>query len=175
MPSPVTVPPHASQGPSETLISPPAKPFSLHGLLPEYMVKSLPSSTHQTNKTFFDLMPCLSSALFTHTPQSLPTIYLLTEKTSHRRSPSSSWAQLDSVSQSPLQLAVATYTGSGQWDVSGREQATWAPAPYTCSECFLLLALLGAGSMQMSTGAFARLVQKMVVPQERGARVSESF
>ena len=56
----VTVPPHASPGPSETLSSSPAKPFPLHWLLPKYLVKSLPSSNHQTNKPSLDLMPYLS-------------------------------------------------------------------------------------------------------------------
>lgn len=85
VPLSVTVPPHASQGPSETLICPPAKPFSLHCLLLGYMVKSPPSSNHQTNKSSLDLMPYLSSVLLSQTPQPCPhCLHLLTEKTSSR-------------------------------------------------------------------------------------------
>lgn len=82
---PVTALPHGSQGPSETLIFPPAKPFSLHWLLPAYMAKSLPSSNLQTNKSSVDLMPCLSSVLLSQTPKLCPHyLHLLTEKTYSR-------------------------------------------------------------------------------------------
>ena len=72
---------------------------------------------------------------------------------------------------------MATYTGSGQWDVSGREQATCAPAPPTCRGQELPApGTPPRGWLDAEEhGAFARLVLKMVVPQDRGARVLNRF
>lgn len=142
VPLSVTVPPHASQGPSETLISHPAKPFSLHWLLPGYMVKSLPSSNQGTDKPSLALTPYLSSILLSPTPQNRPHyLSLLPKKTSSGLSSSSSWAHSWTTSPSLPRGLLWPPTQVLATGRSGRERAPCTPVSPSSGVLWALLEL----------------------------------
>lgn len=70
----ITVSPGATHGTSNSLDLFPSETFSLHWLLPGYMVKLLPSSNQQTSKLCFDLTPYLFSVSSARLPSIVHTV-----------------------------------------------------------------------------------------------------
>lgn len=113
------------------------------------MVKSLPSLNQQTSKLSFDLMPFLFSVSSAKLPSIVRTISTSSLRRYHPPDPLQLLLsiQLDYVSQPPLQLGVAMYLSSGQWDASGRDPDTFSPAPSNL-QCMLPALLLGCRQAQ---------------------------
>ena len=158
------------------LISLLAKPyFSLHWLLPGHMVKSLPSSNQQTNKPSLDLMPYLSSVFSAKLLSVVRTISASSPRRHCPPEPSPLLPRHAAGLHFPASFAVRCGHVHEFWpgDASGREPATFSPAPQNL-QC-MLPALLRGWLAAEEHGTFGRLVLKMVDPPDRGARVSESF